>query len=142
MPANSNQFPSSAPVFGWGNNAVITDLIERSYTPDGLDWQIGVVLLPTTPTLIFTLPAMDAAPRTVKVDSLSLQNVTASPVTVVVTDGGVSLNGGPAFIGSPQIVVPAMGSVEFNLQGFPAVGGVYWSATAANAVQGLIKGSF
>lgn len=96
-------------------------------------------VVPTSATLVSPAPR---SPLTyVRVIQANLSSVSASPVTVTFTDGSTNCNGG-ACQTLPTITLQPNQKVTITYSGEPAVGGLYWSASVANAVHGWVKGSF
>ena len=109
-----------------------------------LDWQTtvngrpSVAMLPTTTTVVVSVPS----PRFVKVDQINLHNISNASVTVTITDNGSNCNSAPCAVTTPSITIAANTSYTIGLGGQPAAGGVSWSASTANAVEGWIGGRY
>ena len=73
------------------------------------------------------------------VSTLRLVNVSSSSATVTVTDRSTMCNSGPCHLVPPNLVIPAGVIYElFYPDGYQASGGVVWSASTNNAVEGTI----
>ena len=78
----------------------------------------------------------------VRVYQVNFVNNTASSVTVTLTDGSTNCNGGacPLLPTGTALSIAAGTVYVINLNGQAAAGGVFWSASTANAVAGYIRG--
>ena len=70
-----------------------------------------------------------------------LANVSASSVTVTITDGSTNCGGGPCTL-FPPATIQSNQVYTIPLNGVPANGGVIWTASAANAVHASIRGRY
>ena len=108
-----------------------------------VSWYVGTTVVPSTATLV-TIPKVPngaPVPKTIFVDMIVLANVSASAVTVSITDGSANCNGGPCTL-FPPATIQSNQAYTIPLNGAPANGGVIWSASAANAVHGSIRGRY
>ena len=95
-------------------------------------WEVGLTTLPSTSTVVFS--------NTVHLDALYLANRTGSAVTVTITDGSTNCTGSTACQLFPAVSVAANQTYIADLKGVVANGGVKWSASSANAIDGWMKG--
>ncbi len=108
-----------------------------------VSWYIGTSVVPSTPTQVAVpkTPGGQPAPKTVFVEMVVLANVSASSVTVSITDGSTNCGGGPCTL-FPPATIQSNQVYTIALNGVPANGGLIWSASAANAVHGSVRGRY
>jgi len=108
-----------------------------------ISWYYGTTVVPNAATAIVVpkTPGGSAAPNTVFVEMVVLANISASAVTVTITDRSTNCNGGPCTLFAPA-TIQANQVYTIPLNGAPANGGISWSASAANAVHGSIRGRY
>lgn len=108
-----------------------------------VSWYVGITVVPGTPTALAVplMPGGNPPPSTVFVDMVVLANVSASSVTVSITDGSKNCNGGPCTL-FPPATIQSNQVYTIPLNGTPANGGIVWSASAANSIHGSIRGRY
>ena len=108
-----------------------------------VSWYYGTTVVPGAATAVAVpkMPSGNAAPSTVFVEMVVLANISAAAVTVTITDGSTNCNGGPCTLFAPA-TIQANQVYTIPLNGAPANGGISWSASAANAVHGSIRGRY
>ena len=108
-----------------------------------ISWYVGAAVVPNTPTAVAVPKTLGgaAAPYTVFVEMVVLVNVSASPVTVSITDGSTNCNGGQCTL-FPPATIQSNQVYTIPLNGAPANGGIIWTASAANAVHASIRGRY
>lgn len=108
-----------------------------------ISWYFGTVIVPAaaTPVTVPKMPSGAPAPKTVFVEMVVLANISASPVTVTITDGSTNCSGGPCTLFAPA-TIQANQVYTIPLNGAPANGGLIWTASAANAVHASIRGRY
>lgn len=82
----------------------------------------------------------DAIAVTVVIDSVLLVNNTAGNLTVRIRDKSTNCNGGACPLVPDDLVVNAGSIYSIPMYGTQAVGGISWSASAANSIVGVIRG--
>lgn len=122
----------------------------RAQSPSGyfpttpyISWYFGTAVVPNAATAVAVpkMPSGAAAPKTVFVEMIVLANVSASSVTVSITDGSTNCSGGTCTLFPPATIQPNQ-VYTIPLNGAPANGGVIWSASAANAIHASIRGRY
>lgn len=111
--------------------------------PDHNSWYVGTIIVPNSSTAV-AIPVYvptGAAPATVFIDQINLANTTGSSVTVTVVDNSTNCGGGACTI-VPTVPIAANTLYTIALRGAPATGGIKWSASAANAIHGNIRGRY
>lgn len=108
-----------------------------------ISWYYGTAVVPNAATAVLVprMPSGLAAPKTVFIDQVVLANISASSITVTITDGSTNCNGGPCTL-FPPATIQSNQVYTIPLNGVPANGGIIWSASAANAVHGSIRGRY
>lgn len=106
-------------------------------------WQTQVngvaskVMVPSSTTTMLATPG-----KVLKIHAMVLRNITNASATVTITDIGSDCNGSPCYITPGALTIPANTIYTVVLNGEPAVGGISWSASAANAIVGWIGGGY
>lgn len=99
----------------------------------------SVVPIPSSLTALITV----ASSQYVSVQYVTLHNITASAVTIKILDQSTNCNSAACPVvsssGTATLSVAANSTVVFALGGQPAVGGIQWSASAANSVMAWIS---
>lgn len=97
----------------------------------------SVLPIPSSLTAVITVPTY------VRVQYVTLHNVTASAVTVKILDQSTNCNSAACPVisssASTSLSVAANSTISIPLFGQPAVGGIQWQASSANAVMGWIQ---
>ena len=108
-----------------------------------VSWYVGTRVVPGTPTHVAVpnTPGGNPPPSTVFVDMVVLVNVSASNVTVSITDASTNCNGGPCTLFPPAIIQPNQ-VYTIALNGAPANGGILWGASTGNAIHGSVRGRY
>jgi hypothetical protein len=101
----------------------------------------SVVPVPSSLTAVVTL----LTTQYVGVKYVTLHNVTSSDVTVKILDQSTNCNSAACPVvsssSSTSLTVKANSTYSIPLYGQPAVGGIKWQASSANAVMGWISWS-
>jgi hypothetical protein len=97
------------------------------------NWYVGPRAVPDSSTAVIS--------QTTYLISMVLANTTASAVSVTVVDQSTNCNSGACQI-FPAVSIAANTVYVIDLKGIPAVGGVKWSASSANAIHGSIQGKY
>lgn len=92
----------------------------------------------TTKPAFVPATATDVVARDVFVMRINLSNTSASAVTVTISDKSTNCNSGPCQIW-PAVTIAANTVYMVDVGGEQFIGGIRWSATAANAVVGSIR---
>ncbi len=130
--------------------ALMACLAASAQSPSGyfptnpyISWYYGTAVVPNAATVVAIpkMPSGASAPKTVFVEMIVLANVSASSVTVTITDGSTNCGGGPCTL-FPPATVQSNQAYTIPLNGAPANGGIIWSASAPNAVHGSIRGRY
>ena len=110
----------------------------------------SVVMLTTTLTAVVST-SWPGFNKYVRVDKITLHNISSSAVTVYILDGSTNCNGAACAVisasatGGLSIAANTTYSIslvdESTHRGQPANGGVLWYASAANAVEGWMNGT-
>lgn len=108
-----------------------------------ISWYYGTAVVPNAATAVAVpkTPNGAAPPKTVFVEMVILANISASPVTVTITDGSTNCNAGPCTL-FPPATIQSNQVYTISLNGAPANGGIIWTASAANAVHGSVRGRY
>lgn len=108
----------------------------QAYAPRNQAWlssSSGVSVIPNTSTAV-----PNAGAGVVELDKGWFSNSTGSTVTLSIGDGTTNCNGAACQV-FPAVSVAANSVVSVDFGRLP-VSGVTWSASAANSLQGYIKG--
>lgn len=108
-----------------------------------ISWYYGTAVVPNAASAVPVpkMPSGAPAPKTVFVEMVVLANISSSAVTVTITDGSTNCGGGHCTLFAPA-TIQANQVYTIPLNGVPANGGVIWTASAANAVHGSIRGRY
>jgi hypothetical protein len=107
-------------------------------TPSNNPWHVGMITVPTANT---TAISATASSNAIFLDRVVLVNVTASPVTVTITDGGTNCNGGVCQILS-AVPIAANTTYVIDLGGLRGWSSFKWTAGTANAIHGWLAGRY
>ena len=109
------------------------------------NWETSVAGVPSTvvvPNSSTRVVAISSAAY-VRVNQVNFTNITGGAITVTFTDGSTNCNGGACNLlpTTTPLSIASGTTYTINLNGQPAVGGVFWSASAANSIHGWARGT-
>lgn len=98
------------------------------------NWQYGLATLPSSASTVIA--------QTTFLQKGWFANRSGAAVTVTITDKTTACTGSSACQVWPTVSIPANTAQKVDFGGVASNGGVSWSASAANAVDGWIQGSY
>jgi hypothetical protein len=104
-----------------------------AYPVVGVAWHQPQVFVPNSTTVVTNQDSL--------IGHLHLANASASSVTVTLQDTSTNCNGGACQFW-PAIPIAPNTSYDNDFGGMLCTGGIKWSASAANAVVGYIRGNY